>query len=1254
MKKNWTAAVMWVLVLAMLGWFGSGGTMPVMAAETVYIATAEQLTAFAIRVNNGETTLNGVLTADIVLQDDISGWAEWGSNPPVKIKKWIPIGTSDHKYAGTFDGAGFTVSGLYINNVTKNGQGLFGIARNGATIKNLGLTQSYIKGPDDVGGIAGAMYGDIINCYNTATISGKDNIGGLAGYIETTSNFSNSYNSGKISGNSYVGGLIGHSRATKGIINGCNTGTISGTANVGGVVGYNIAGTMTNCYYQTGTAASGLGNADDVTSKVAVKTASAFAAGEVLYLLNQYAVQTEYPEDWRYWTQKPGETGVSFTGSSAQVVNKKITLNYQNSQEPRVFYGAENSRIMGLPAVPEGYINTYLTAGMVLSHGAMSDYRFSAIDEVIVTVKQYQLTVDNEGVVEIDTAAELTEFSRYVNDGNTGANAKIITNIELNKEQNDNPATNWEHWGDQTAPEGLVKWIPIGTALNNYAGTFDGANFTISGIFVADGESADQGLFGVTAADSRIKNIKLTESYINGKEYVGGIVGRHYGIISNCNNSANIIGNSYVGGLAGMVNSEDGVSACYNSGMVRGSELAVGGLVGQMVGPINNCYNTGTVSGNDKVGGLVGDHHKANQDNLILNNCFNVGSVSGETDIGRIAGCLEAAIVADNCYYQSETATQGIGNDDETPDQTQSKTAAAFASGEVAWLLQNGQSNPTIPTWGQRLTVGGDAWPTLKDNPRVYRLTLMQGDGSLYEQSFRNPGHTITLDKVAGISWKDALGASFTEINDDSDHTLFPWLTNPPIPVPTATAVYGTRIRDIGISGASIPAGSWSWKLTPEMENLVLPVNHNSTCSARFIANDGPQGIIDVEITPVISARSLTAAEVLISQPTNVNYCGTAIEPEITVVDSGAVITPDDYTVSYTNNISPGLATVTITGQANYQGVVTRNFTIKSPAGGGTSLPQMNGIDVNPQSVSFDPAGYLAVEISGTPPGAMVHYSLDGSYYSITPPAITRTGEQVVFVKVCCPGYQDFITQTTVSVTRQPAPVISPIQIPIQPTHLRQEVDLKPFLPANRGQTGFQMLRIIDPHNWLSATPLISNGIVSVFTAGQALSTQIGTAPMPLTQRLAGGVETRATDKKSVTIEVLVRMENYEDAIITLVVGEAALFEGFLAINCENQYYFYQQDDLNYSYLADQLNPKSASAKMYQHFVNNGCKIVAFKDITKGYLDYQVLMSAYLKAQLADAVFDLDLYCDSNEARLYPEDVSAVSIVKLEGAIETL
>ena len=93
----------------------------------------------------------------------------------------------------------------------------------------------------------------------------------------------------------------------------------------------------------------------------------------------------------------------------------------------------------------------------------------------------------------------------------------------------------------------------------------------------------------------------------------------------------------------------------------------------------------------------------------------------------------------------------------------------------------------------------------------------------------------------------------------------------------------------------------------------------------------------------------------MISQPTNVNYCGTAIEPEITVVDSGAVITPDDYTVSYTNNISPGLATVTITGQANYQGVVTRNFTIKSPAGGGTSLPQMNGIDVNPQSVSFDP-----------------------------------------------------------------------------------------------------------------------------------------------------------------------------------------------------------------------------------------------------------------------------------------------------------
>lgn len=156
--------------------------------------------------------------------------------------------------------------------------------------------------------------------------------------------------------------------------------------------------------------------------------------------------------------------------------------------------------------------------------------------------------------------------------------------------------------------------------------------------------------------------------------------------------------------------------------------------------------------------------------------------------------------------------------------------------------------------------------------------------------------------------------------------------------------------------------------------------------SARYRASDGLLAIFEADIVPEITPRSLN--EVSISQPPNVVYSGTALEPPITVADSGAVITADDYIVTYINNTSPGTATVTISGQGNYLGTVTRNFTITSGGGGGYTLPALSGISVTPQHISFDPSGQIAVDINGLPAAATVYYSLDGISYSTTPPPL--------------------------------------------------------------------------------------------------------------------------------------------------------------------------------------------------------------------------------------------------------------------------
>ena len=68
-------------------------------AETVQIASAADWAAFAGRVNNGETTLNAKLTADITLTGD-----------PVRVGLVTSgDGAVSHTYAGEFDGHGHTI-----------------------------------------------------------------------------------------------------------------------------------------------------------------------------------------------------------------------------------------------------------------------------------------------------------------------------------------------------------------------------------------------------------------------------------------------------------------------------------------------------------------------------------------------------------------------------------------------------------------------------------------------------------------------------------------------------------------------------------------------------------------------------------------------------------------------------------------------------------------------------------------------------------------------------------------------------------------------------------------------------------------------------------------------------------------------------------------------------------------------------------------------------------------------------------------
>jgi len=224
-------------------WDGTADITWYNTSETEFtITTAEQLAGLVQLVNSG-TSMDGKtikLGNDIAL-NDTTDWKNWATSNS-ELKPWTPIGSANaRRFYGTFDGDGYTVSGVYINGNSWY-QGLFGYT-NGSTIRNLGMVASYIKGGENVGGLVASNTGSIINCYAIGNVFGTRNVGGLAGGNGGT--ISNSHAIGNVEG-SYVGGLVGSNGGT--ISNSHATGNVSGTISTGGLAGLNDGGTITDSY----------------------------------------------------------------------------------------------------------------------------------------------------------------------------------------------------------------------------------------------------------------------------------------------------------------------------------------------------------------------------------------------------------------------------------------------------------------------------------------------------------------------------------------------------------------------------------------------------------------------------------------------------------------------------------------------------------------------------------------------------------------------------------------------------------------------------------------------------------------------------------------------------------------------------------------------------------------------------------------------------------------------------------------------
>lgn len=139
--------------------------------KAVEISTREELIQFSEDVNSGNTFEGET----IYLKNDIdlNGSEE---------NQWIPIGSRNKPFKGTFEGNGHIVRGIYINKDMDSyeNSGFFGY--NEGKIQNIG-TYGEITGGTYLAGICSENSGEIYQCYSNVKLTGESiNVGGIVAW----------------------------------------------------------------------------------------------------------------------------------------------------------------------------------------------------------------------------------------------------------------------------------------------------------------------------------------------------------------------------------------------------------------------------------------------------------------------------------------------------------------------------------------------------------------------------------------------------------------------------------------------------------------------------------------------------------------------------------------------------------------------------------------------------------------------------------------------------------------------------------------------------------------------------------------------------------------------------------------------------------------------------------------------------------------------------------------------------------------
>jgi len=188
-----------------------------------------------------------------------------------------------------------------------------------------------------------------------------------------------------------------------------------------------------------------------------------------------------------------------------------------------------------------------------------------------------------------------------------------------------------------------------------FTGVFDGEGHTISHLTITGKDWL--GLFGCLGSKAEVKNLGVVDVNVTGSgDYIGGLIGRNYGTLTQCYSTGLIGGDSVVGGLVGSNGYDDRVTHCCSQAMVSGIST-VGGLVGLNAGAVSRSCSMGAVSAMSDVGGLIGANVRSQRSNGRVSDCYSAAAVSGTENVGGLLGHHSGGVT--HCYSVGPVRSTG-------------------------------------------------------------------------------------------------------------------------------------------------------------------------------------------------------------------------------------------------------------------------------------------------------------------------------------------------------------------------------------------------------------------------------------------------------------------------------------------------------------------------------------------------------------------------------------------------------------------